>query len=105
MKTYPAFKITIVAEKLIQDQIVAIMEAAGATGYSVFDGDGRGAQGPHPAHRPSIVREFAIVKLESIVATRETAEAIAETVSAKFFETYPCIVYLDQVEVLRRAKF
>lgn len=102
MKTHQAFKITIVAEKLIQDQIVAIMEEAGATGYSVFDGDGRGA---HPAHRPSIVTEFAIVKIESIVATRETAEAIAETVSARFFETYPCIAYLDSIEVLRGDKF
>ncbi|MEM7525649.1 MAG: hypothetical protein AAF360_18200 [Pseudomonadota bacterium] len=106
MQTHDAVKIAIVAEKLIQKQIIAIMEAAGATGYSVFEGDGRGAQGPHPVHRPSmVVNEFAIVKIESVVASRETADKIAEEVSTRFFETHPCIVYLSAVEVLRPSKF
>ena len=100
-----ATRISVIAEKLIQDGIVRIIEAAGATGYSFFDGAGKGQRGLHPAHRPSVVDGFSIVKIEAVVSDRRLAERIAEQVAEAFFETYSGVVYLDDVEVLRPEKF
>lgn len=105
MQTFKATRITVVSEKLIQAGITRILDQAGATGYSFFEGGGKGAHGLHPAHRPTIVDDFAIVKIEAIVAGRDVAETIAERISDAYFGTHSAIVYLNQVEILRPAKF
>lgn len=105
MKTHKATRISIIAEKLIQDGITRILDDAGATGYSLFEGGGKGAHGPHPLQRAAVVTDFSIIKIEVILADRETAEAIAEAVSDRYFETYSGIIYLDDVEILRPGKF
>jgi hypothetical protein len=53
----------------------------------------------------SLVNAFSLVKIEVIVNTRETAEAIAEKVAETYFQDYAGIVYIDDVEVLRHEKF
>ena len=105
MKTHKATRISIVAEKLIEDGITRILEDAGATGYSVFEGGGKGSHGPHPLHRPAIVNDFAIIKIEAILGSRTAAEAIAEAVTERYFGKYSGIIYLDEVEILRPEKF
>lgn len=100
-----ATKIVIVTEKLIEAQVERIVIDAGATGYTVLDGSGKGSHGVRTRDRPSVVADFALVRIEVIVADRAIAEEIAEAVSEKFFTNYSGIVYLDQVEVLRREKF
>lgn len=105
MKTFKATRISIIAEKLIQDGITRILEQAGATGYSLFEGGGKGEHGLHPLRRPSIVEEFAIVKIEAIIANREVAEKIAEQITTAYFGTHSGVIYLHDVEVLRPEKF
>lgn len=105
MKTHMVTRVSITAEKLLKDKIIAILEEEGATGYSFFDGGGKGAHGEHPAHRPSIVDEFSLVKIEVIIASRKDAETIAERIANDYFKTYSGIVYLDEVEILRPEKF
>lgn len=102
---HKATRVSITAEKLIQDGITGIIEAEGASGYSIFEGGGKGQHQPHARQRTPIVDEFAIVKIEVIVADRSIAEAIAEKVAHTFFAEYSGIVYLDNVEILRPAKF
>lgn len=103
--THNATRITIIAEKLIQDGICDIVEAAGATGYSFFEGGGKGQHGLHPTHRPSVVGDFAIVKIEAVVGDRETADQIAEQITEQYFGNYSGIIYLERVEILRPGKF
>lgn len=105
MITHKATKITIVAEKLIQDGITAILDDVGATGYSFFEGAGKGGHGTHPYHRPAIVDGFAIVKIEAILSDRSHAEEAAEKIAGRYFESYSGIIYMDEVEVLRPKKF
>lgn len=105
MKTHKVTRISITAEKLIKDKIIAILDEAGATGYSFFEGGGKGAHGEHPAHRPSIVDDFTLVKIEVIITSRDAAEAIAGRIAKEYFGTYSGIVYLDEVEILRPEKF
>ncbi|MEM6491233.1 MAG: transcriptional regulator [Pseudomonadota bacterium] len=102
METHKAKKITIVAEKLIQDQIQEILRKAGATGFSIFEGSGEGSRG---VHRQSIVSDFSIVKIETVIVDPAIVDAIAEQVSAAYFTNYSCIVYFDDVEVLRAERF
>ena len=103
--TYKAKRVSIVTEKLNERDIERIVEEAGATGYTVFEGSGKGSHGVKTRDRPSMVEGFSLVKIEVVVADRETAEAIAERVAATCFKHYSGIVYIDEVEVLRREKF
>ena len=103
--TYKATKITIVSEKLIQSGITRIVEDAGAAGYTVIEGGGKGQHGLRSTDRPKVVGAFGIVKIEVVVADRGVADAIADKVAASYFENYSGIVYLEEVEVLRPKKF
>ena len=105
MITHKATRIAIIAEKLLQENITRIVEDAGATGYSVYDGGGKGAHGAYPFHRPAVADGFAIVKIEVVVSDRAVAMDIAEKVTTTYFETYSGIIYLDEIEVFRPAKF
>lgn len=102
---YRAKRVSIVTEKLNEREIERIVEQAGAKGYTVFEGSGKGSHGLKTRDRPSMVDAFSLVKIEVIVADRETAEAIAERVADTYFRDYAGIVYIDDVEVLRREKF
>lgn len=103
--TEKATKVTIISEKLIQADIVRIIEDAGASGYSVFEGGGKGQHGLRPTARPKVVNDFGIVKIEAVVADRSVADTIAEKVAATYFDNYSGIVYLEEVEILRPKKF
>lgn len=105
MKTFKATRISIIAEKLNQNGITRILEQAGATGFSFFEGGGKGEHSNHPMHRPSIVGDFAIIKIEAIVTDRDVADKIAEAVTAAYFEAHSGVIYLHEVEVLRPEKF
>ena len=103
--TVTAAKVSIVVEKLIQEGVAKIVEAAGARGYTLLEGGGKGGHAFHSTERRGLVGEFAIVKFEVIVADRAVAEAIAEKVAATYFGAHSGIVYLEDVEVLRADKF
>lgn len=102
---HKATKIVLVVETFLREKVTAIVEAEGATGYTVIDCAGKGSHGLHGGDRPSVVRGFALSRLEVIVANRAAAERIAETVAERYFQEYSGIVYIDDVEVLRPAKF
>ena len=103
--TTKATKITIVSEKLIQSGITRIIEDAGASGYTVIEGGGKGQHGLRSTARPRVVGAFGIVKIEVIVADRSMADTIADKIAANYFEDYSCIVYLEEVEILRPKRF
>ena len=103
--TAKAMKVSIVVEKLLQDGVAKIVEAAGARGYTLLEGGGKGAHHFHSTERRGLVGEFSIVKFEVIVGDRAMAEAIAEGVARTYFATHSGIVYLEEVEVLRAEKF
>lgn len=103
--TYKATKISIVAEKLIQDGITRIIEDAGASGYTVIDGGGKGRHGVRSREGPTLVGAFAIVKIEVVLNDRGIAETIAERVADAFFKDYSGIVYMEEIDILRPQRF
>lgn len=101
----PATKVVIVTEKLILDQVVAIIDAAGATGYTAVAAGGKGSRGIRSTSRASVVDAFANVRIEVITTDRDVASRIVEEVVERYFSTYSGIAYLEPVEILRPEKF
>ncbi len=102
---HKATMISIVTEKIIQDQITKLVEEAGATGYTVLAGGGKGSHGVRSSDGASVVSAFSNVKIEVLTSDRAMAEAIADDIAAKFFDNFAGIIYLHEVEVLRPHKF
>lgn len=103
--TYKATKIVIITEKLVLREVIRIIEGAGATGYTIVAAGGKGSRGMRSTSRPTVVDEFGNVKIEVITTSRAIADRITEEVAARLFENYSGITYLEEVEVLRSAKF
>ncbi|MEO1014707.1 MAG: hypothetical protein AAFX08_05905 [Pseudomonadota bacterium] len=102
---HPATKVTIIAERLLQDKLVAKLEDAGAKGYTIVDGGGKGEHFTRASDSASVVNAFSIIRIEAILASDETARAIATEIETGFFKQYSGVVYLSQVEVLRPERF
>ena len=99
MQTVPYRLVTIVAERVVRDRLLAAIHRLGATGHTVTDVRGEGARGGR-----STTREGASVKIEAVV-TADVAERIAGHVAERYFEHFSVIVYLQDVEVLRGSKY
>ena len=99
MQTVPYRLVTIIAERVVRDRLLAAVHRLGATGHTVTDVRGEGARGGR-----STTREGASVKIETIV-TPDVAERIAAHVAERYFEHFSVIVYLQDVEVLRGSKY
>lgn len=103
--TVPATKLSIIVERLLQPQVERALAAENVKGYSIFPGGGKGEHGIHPVDSAAVVREFSIIKVEAIILDRGAAERIADTLAFECFKEQSGIVWLETVEVLRRAKF
>jgi nitrogen regulatory protein PII len=103
--THKAKKVVIIAEKLILERILKIVEAAGATGYTVTAAGGKGSRNVRSEDRPRVVDAFSNVKIEVILGDAPAAERIAEEVANTYFGNYSGITYLQDVEILRPHKF
>ncbi len=95
-----ATKLVIITEKLLFEHIVAVVEKAGATGYTVTAADGRGQHSVRPTRHPVLSDALVKMKLEVITTDEKIAHAIADEVAAKYFDNFSGIVYLDTVDVL-----
>ncbi|MEM8606121.1 MAG: hypothetical protein AAGF92_03400 [Myxococcota bacterium] len=101
---YDVKKVVIITEKLIRDGVLKIVEAAGATGYTVHETGGKGSRGIRSEERPHVVEAFFNVQVD-VIATEAVARQIAEEVAATYFTNYSGITYVQDVEILRPAKF
>lgn len=99
-----ATRLVIVTEKLLLKQITALIDAAGATGYTVTATGGKGSRNVRSSG-PSVSDAFANVKIEVITTNVDTARRIADEVARRFFDNYSGITWFDEVEVHRVQKF
>ncbi len=102
---YQAMKVVIITERTILEAVCRIIEEMGATGYTHTTAGGKGSRGIRSQDRAAISGVMTNVKIETIVADRETAESISDAVAARFFEDYSGITYIEQVEIVRPHKF
>lgn len=106
MTYHKAKKTVIIAEKILTPKILEIIESSGARGYTVVPAGGKGGHHRHyTSERASVVDDFSTVRIEVIVNSKSIAEEIGNKVVEECFNKYSGIVYLEDVEILRPAKF
>lgn len=95
----PLKKLTIVAERLLREPLVKLLNAEGATGYTLTAVEGEGTRGIHASDW-----EGRNVQIETIVSPT-AADRILAKISDEYLENFAVIAYLCDVDVLRRNKF
>lgn len=100
-----ATTVTIIAERFLQGQITKLLDETGATGYTVVEGSGKGHHLTRTHERPSIVRDFDIVRIEFVMLDGDHAREIAQQIADDFFVDYSGIIYITPAEVLRVERF
>ncbi len=101
----PATKLVIVTEKLLLKKIAKIIDAAGATGYTVVDAGGKGSRNVRSSGQPSVSDTAANIKIEVLTDSRDMALKISDEIALNYFDDYSGIVYLCEAEVLSAHKF
>ncbi|WP_254564215.1 P-II family nitrogen regulator [Oscillatoria sp. HE19RPO] len=101
-----ASKLVIVTEKVLLKKVAAIIEEAGATGYTVVAAGGKGSRGVRSSGQPTVGDVFTNVKFEVLTPNRDMAVKISDEVAAQFFDDYSGIAYIcDVMEVLHAHTF
>jgi nitrogen regulatory protein P-II 2 len=99
MQMYLMKRVVIIGDCDVQYRLLKEMEALGATGYTHYTVQGEGARGIRPRHG-----ESGNTKIE-VIATQEVAQRIMKHLAEHYFNRYPMIAFLDNVEVLEGHKF
>ncbi len=104
--TQTASKLVIVTEKLLLNKIGRIINAAGATGYTVMEAGGKGSRNIRSSGEPAVSGTSSNIKFEVLTPTKEMAVRISDEVAARYFDNYSGIIYVcDVMEVLHAHKF
>ena len=102
---YQATRVTIIAERLLEQRITDIINKAGASGYTILDGSGKGQHGRHMTKGAAVINSFSILKIEFVILDRDIALSVADEVEQTCFNNYSGIVYLSNVEIIRKERF
>ena len=100
-----AVNLIIVTEKLLLKKIAKIIDAAGATGYTVIETGGKGSRNVRSSGRPIVGDTQSNIKFEVLVDNRDMAINISDEIAAEFFEDYSGITYICDAEVLSAHAF
>ena len=102
--TQQASKLVIVTEKLLLKKVTKIINAAGATGYTVVAAGGQGSRNVRSSGEPSVGDSYSNIKIEVLTPNRDMALKISDEVAAEFFEDYSGITYICEAEILHAHK-
>ena len=92
-------KVTIIAERLLRDQLLDLLKKHGVTGWSITAVEGEGSRGNHTSDF-----EGRNSQIETIVAPA-TADAIMKDVADNYFEDWAIITFSSDVDVMRSEKY
>ena len=92
-------RVTVVAEAVVEQNLLKDLLAEGASGYTVTKTEGRGSRGVRASDW-----EGRNVKVETIVRP-EIADKILALLAEKYFKHFAVIAYVDEVEVVRGEKY
>lgn len=92
-------KITIVAERLLHDQVVDLLKKHQVSGWTAQSVTGEGSRGLRASEW-----EGSNVQIYTLVP-EALAEAIMADIAEHYFENWSVVVYSQDVEVLRPEKY
>lgn len=91
--------VTIVAESVLTEAILAKLEGLGVTGYTVSDARGRGSRGRRTGEIPG-----ENVRIETLVGD-DTATRVLEVLAQAYFAEYAIVAWIAEVTVVRGDKY
>jgi hypothetical protein len=94
-------RVTVIAEKILEDDLIQAFLQLGAKGYTCLDCSGRGA---HHQVAVNPLTGQSLVRIE-VFAKPEVAHAILEHIHKVEFTNYPVIGVLENVEAYARDTF
>lgn len=92
-------KVTIIAERVLREEILALLREKGATGWTLAMVEGEGSRGIRASEW-----EGRNVQIDTLVPP-ELADELMEEVGRRYFKDWSVIVYACDVEVLRKEKY
>ena len=99
MHTEPSKLVTIVAETVIVEQLLASLRRIGASGFTVTDARGEGSRGRRVGEVPGNNQ-----RIETLVS-EEVATPILELLAAQYFANYAVVAWTTDVHVVRGDKY
>jgi hypothetical protein len=97
--TVPSKLVTIVAESVLEEQLVAELHQLGARGHTVVPSRGAGSRGMRASDPPGDG-----VRIE-VVASDAIADRILAHVATRYFPHYAVIAFVTDVHVVRGEKY
>lgn len=91
--------VTIIAESVLEEQLINELKNLGAKGYTVVASHGEGSRGMRAGELPG-----QNIRIETLVGI-EVAEKIMNHVSTNYFKHYAIVCYLTDAAVLRGEKY
>lgn len=91
-------RVTIVAESVLEQRLLALLSAAGARGWTLIEVRGKGSRGVRAGEWQGNV------KIESLVSSA-CAERIMAELAREYFPRFAIVAYLDRVRVVRGEKY
>jgi nitrogen regulatory protein P-II 2 len=92
-------KVTIIAERVLRDDLLELLKNHGATGWTITAVEGEGSRGVRASEW-----EGRNVQIDTLVSP-EISGAIMEDIGNRYFEDWAIIVYASDVDVLRGGKY
>lgn len=92
-------KVTIIAERVLRDDLIALLKKHGARGWTMTAVEGEGSRGIRASEW-----EGRNVQIDTLVSP-DIAECIMEEIGKLYFDDWSVIVYVADVEVMRREKY
>jgi nitrogen regulatory protein P-II 2 len=99
MHTVSAKLVTIVAEPVLEEKLVAELHALGARGHTAVPSRGSGSRGMRASDPPG-----AGVRIE-LVVSEAVADRILDHVATRYFPHYAVIALVADVQVVRGEKY
>jgi len=99
METHPVILLTIVAEHVLRERLIAEIQKAGVRGYTVYEVEGEGSR-----HRRVSEVLGSNIKIETLVSA-EIADLLLSILTRDYFRSYAAIAYTTSVYVVRGEKY
>ena len=91
--------LTIVAESVLRERLIAELHRAGAKGYTITDVVGDGSRHIRSGDLPG-----ENIRIETIT-TREIADHLLNVLANEYFPHFAIIAFVSDVNVVRGAKY
>jgi nitrogen regulatory protein PII len=93
-------RVTVICEAMARPPVLALIEACGAHGWTLWEVQGAGNRGRRAADIP----EFANVQIE-VILQPAAADDLLRRLASELFPSFGMVAYETDIRVLRPDKF